>query len=54
LIDAEIHLERLRFNNSLRRNFNISEAFKALDANSKGSITFEDIRTFMTGRHIFY
>ena len=54
MIDAEIHLERLRYNNSLRRNFIISEAFKALDCNSKGSINIEDIRKFMTGRHIFY
>lgn len=54
LIDAEIHLERLRFNNSLRRNFIISDAFKALDLNSKDSINIEDIRNFMTARHIFY
>jgi len=54
LIDSEIHLERLRFNNSLRRNFDIKDAFKALDFGQKGGVTFNDIRKFFTDRYIFY
>jgi Ca2+-binding EF-hand superfamily protein len=53
LVQVEEHLERIRDNLRLRRNFNYKDAFKALDKKKKGYITVEDISDLLTSRYLF-
>ena len=53
LVQTEEGLERVRDNLRLRRNFNMQQAFKALDLKGKGYFTVEDISDHLTSRYLF-
>ena len=53
LVQSEEDLERVRDNLRLRRNFDVSQAFSALDKTNKGYVTVEDISEHLTSRYLF-
>lgn len=53
MTDSEDQFEKIRRDLCLRKNFNIEQAFRSIDAKNKGYLVPDDIKVFLTQRYHF-